>query len=150
MSALICVDACLAVMVVVTEDDSPRARSLFRFWARNSADLIAPAFFEVEAVSILRQKTVLRKELTPELEELAVRGLGELPIRTHSVPGQRQRAWEIAREFDFPTIYDATYLALAELSGSEFWTSDERLFRRVKDRLPFARRLGDYDPTTSP
>ena len=43
-------------------------------------------------------------------------------------PGQRQRAWEIATDFGFATVYDATYLALAELQGCEFWTADERLF----------------------
>jgi len=31
-----------------------------------------------------------------------------------------------------PTVYDAMYLALAELHRREFWTADEKLFRQVQ------------------
>ena len=55
------------------------------------------------------------------------------------MPGQRQRAWEIATDFGFATVYDATYLALAELRGCEFWTADERLVNQVKDTLSFVK-----------
>jgi hypothetical protein len=37
----------------------------------------------------------------------------------------------------------------AELRGCEFWTADERLFRRVGDRLTFVRWLEDY-PAVAP
>jgi predicted nucleic acid-binding protein len=47
----------------------------------------------------------------------------------------------IAREFQFPTVYDATYLALAELSQCEFWTADEKLFKQVRDKLTFVKWL---------
>jgi predicted nucleic acid-binding protein len=58
--------------------------------------------------------------------------------------GQRQRAWEVAAVYGFATVYDATYLALAELRGCEFWTADERLFQRVKDTLTFVKWLQNY------
>ena len=67
-----------------------------------------------------------------------------LPIKTIHVPQQRERAWEIAREFQLPTVYDATYLALAELRQCEFWTADEKLFKRVRDKLSFVQWLGNY------
>jgi predicted nucleic acid-binding protein len=38
------------------------------------------------------------------------------------------------------TIYDACYLALAELMGLEFVTGDGKLYRRIK-RLKFAKHL---------
>ncbi|MCI0487238.1 MAG: type II toxin-antitoxin system VapC family toxin, partial [Blastocatellia bacterium] len=68
MSAVdeICVDASLVVKVVVAEPDSDRADALFASWVSEGKRLIAPAFFEVETDSILRQKVALRKELTPE------------------------------------------------------------------------------------
>ena len=59
----------------------------------------------------------LRKELTAEQAEAAFARLQTLPIQQVAVPGQRQRAWEIATDFGFATVYDATYLALAELQG---------------------------------
>lgn len=147
----VCVDASLAVKVVVPEPDSDKADALVEEWANEGTLLIAPAFFVVETDSILRQKVALRKELTLEQAEAAFVKLQALPIQQIAVPGQRQRAWEIATDLGFPTVYDATYLALAELRGCEFWTADERLFNRVKDRLPFVKWLGNYAPwTTSP
>jgi predicted nucleic acid-binding protein len=63
----------------------------------------------------------------------------------------RERAWEIATAFGFATVYDATYLALAELRGCEFWTADERLFNQVTDKLFFVKWLGAHvQQRTSP
>ena len=59
----VCVDASLAVKVVVPESDSDKADGLFGEWAREGKQLIAPAFFQVETDSILRQKVALRKEI---------------------------------------------------------------------------------------
>jgi predicted nucleic acid-binding protein len=149
-SVEVCVDASVAVKVVVTEPDSDKADALFEEWANEGKRLIAPAFFQVETDSILRQKVVLRKELTPEQAEVAFAKLQSLPIQPVSAPGQRQRAWEIAIAFGFPTVYDATYVALAELRGCEFWTADERLFKPVKDKLPFVKWLGNFPLKSAP
>src|SRR5579864_911112 len=142
----VCVDAGLVVKTVLPEPDSELADALFRQWAAEATQLIAPAFFEAEVDSILRQKTVLRKALTSEQAELAFARAESLSIRLLSLPGQRQRAWQIARELALPTVYDATYLALADLRGCEFWTADERLFNAVNDRLIFVKLLGGYVP----
>ena len=101
------------------------------------------------SLQILRQKVILRQELTPAQAEAAFIVLQALPIRQLTVPAQRQRAWQIATEFGFATVYDATYLALAELQGCPFWTADKRLFDQVKVRIPFVKWLGDYVPRTT-
>ena len=145
----VCVDASVAVKVVVTEPDSDKADALFDEWAYEGKQLIAPAFFAVETDSILRQKVALRKELTPEQAEAAFAKLQTLPIQQIVVVGQRQRAWEMATAHGFVTVYDATYLALAELRGCEFWTADERLFNQVKDTLTFVKWLRNYIPKTA-
>jgi predicted nucleic acid-binding protein len=146
----VCVDASVAVKVVVTEPDSEKADALFDEWATEGRQLIAPAFFEVETDSILRQKVALRKELTREQAEAAFAKLQTLPIQQMAVLGQRQRAWEVAAAYGFATVYDATYLALAELRRCEFWTADERLYHRVKDTLTFVKWLRNYLPKTTP
>jgi predicted nucleic acid-binding protein len=144
----VCVDASLAIKVVVPEAGSDKADALFDQWAGADIQLIAPVFFEVETDSILRQKTSLRGELTVDQAQRAFASLQALPITTKHSAEQRQRAWEIAREFQFPTVYDATYLALAELSKCEFWTADEKLFKQVRDKLTFVQWLGNYSPVT--
>jgi len=102
----VCVDASLAMKVVVTEPGSDKADALFDAWANEGKQLIAPAFFEVETDSILRQKVALRKELTPEQAEAAFAKLRTLPIQQIAVLGQRQRAWEMAADYGFATVYD--------------------------------------------
>ena len=67
----ICVDASLEVKVVVAETDSDKADVLFNRWADDGYQLIVPALFEVETDSILRQKVVLRRELTPDQADAA-------------------------------------------------------------------------------
>lgn len=145
----VCVDASVAVKVVVAERDSDKADALFNEWASSGQQLIAPAFFAVETDSILRQKVALRKELTPEQAQVAFAKLQTLPIQQMAVLGQRQRAWEVATAYGFATVYDATYLALAELRGCEFWTADERLFQQVKDTLSFVKWLRNYIPQSA-
>jgi predicted nucleic acid-binding protein len=144
----VCVDASLAIKLVVTEAGSDKADALFDQWASEETQLIAPVFFEVETDSILRQKVSLRRELTVDQAQRAFASLRGLPIKTTHSPEQRVRAWEIAREFQFPTVYDATYLALAELRQCEFWTADEKLFKQVRDELSFVQWLGNYSPVS--
>jgi len=147
-STEVCVDASLAIKVVVPEAGSDKADALFNQWADEETQLIAPVFFEVETDSILRQKASLRRELTADQAQRAFASLRALPIETRHSAEQRERAWEIAREFQFPTVYDATYLALAELRRCEFWTADEKLFKQVRSKLTFVQWLGNYSPVS--
>jgi predicted nucleic acid-binding protein len=62
-STEVCVDASLAIKVVVPKAGSDKADALFERWAGQEIQLIAPVFFEVETDSILRQKVSLRREL---------------------------------------------------------------------------------------
>lgn len=87
----VCVDASLAVKVVVAEPESDKADFLFDEWANDNRQLIAPAFFSVETDSILRQKVLLRRELTSEEAEVAFAKLHALPIQETSLAGLRQR-----------------------------------------------------------
>ena len=81
-STEVCVDASLAIKVVITEAGSDKADALFDQWASDETQLIAPVFFEVETDSILRQKVSLRRELTADQAQLAFASLRALPIKT--------------------------------------------------------------------
>jgi len=78
-STEVCVDASLAIKVVVPEAGSDKADALFDQWANDETQLIAPAFFEVETDSILRQKVSLRQELTLEQAQRAFASLQGSP-----------------------------------------------------------------------
>ena len=138
----VCVDAGLAVKTVVTEPDSNRAQKLFERWYRSGTQLISPSFFFVEVDSILCQKVRLHRSLTQSEADGAFAELRALRVTHRRARRQRERAWEIASNFKFPTVYDATYLALAELRGCEFWTADKRLYDKVHRDLSYVRWLG--------
>jgi predicted nucleic acid-binding protein len=141
----VCVDAGLAVKMVIEEPDTPKALALFGAWIDQEVEMIAPAFFEVETDSIVRKKALVRREMTLAEAYGAFVELQALPIKHSVLPEQRQRAWEIADDCRLGNVYDATYLALADLSGCEFWTADERLYNSVKDKLPFVRLLSEFE-----
>jgi predicted nucleic acid-binding protein len=60
--------------------------------------------------------------------------------------GLHQRAWELARYFNFPVACDAHYLALAEMADCPFWTADKRLFNTISGMLDWIQWLGNYQP----
>ena len=64
---------------------------------------------------------------------------------TTPTPGNLyDRALQIADQFNLGAVYDAHYLALAQLLGCDLWTADQRLINTVSGKLPFVRWIGDY------
>jgi predicted nucleic acid-binding protein len=105
--------------------------------------LIAPPLFEMETDSII-QTRVADGRTTPHVADQTLALLDTAPIVIVTHPRLRQRAREIARRFNQRTAYDATYAALAELRGCEFWTADKAFYDDVKAGLPFVKYLADY------
>ena len=65
-----------------------------------------------------------------------------------AVLGQGQRAWEVAVAYSFVTVYDATYLALAELRRCEFWTAPVARIQAARRQRPFLYPIAGH--TTTP
>ena len=105
--------------------------------------LISPPFFESEADTAIR-KRVYDGRLSLTDAEKAFVGLDKVTVRVFTHPNLRQRAREIAEQFNLRTVYDATYAALAELRGCEFWTADKVFYDAVKAVLTFVKYLPDY------
>ena len=141
MISQICVDASLALKLVLSEPDSDRAEAEWQSWLKARLDIIAPFLFIYETTSVLRNR-VYRGELTqPEADE-ALRLLSELGINYLHPQAIRQSAWELARRFNRPTAYDSFYVALAQHQGCPLWTGDKRLYNAVKGQLGWVHFLG--------
>ncbi len=79
--------------------------------------------------------------------EMAWQALTGLGIRFLQSEALVQRAWQLARELALPTLYDASFLAAAELAlggPCPFWTADEELVRRAARSKPYVRLLAEY------
>lgn len=70
--------------------------------------------------------------------------LDAAPVEIVELPGVRQRAREITKQFNQRYVYDVTYAALAESLGCEFWTADKTFYDAVKTVLTFVKYLPEY------
>lgn len=105
--------------------------------------IAVPALVAYELTNVLRYK----QELSTVQVENAVQSLFDMEFTWHSPASSTvQRAARIARMTD-TTVYDATFVALAEVLPAPFVTADETLVRRVDESFPFVRFLGDAVPT---
>jgi predicted nucleic acid-binding protein len=137
----ICVDASLALKLVLPEPDSDPAAVEWHNWTKSGVEVAAPYLFIYETSSVLRNR-VYRKELTHKEADDALGILVGLGITYLHPPAILQSAWEFARRFNRPTAYDCFYLALAHQQGCPLWTGDKRLYNAVKDSLGWVHLLG--------
>lgn len=140
----LCVDASVVVKLVLKgESHRITARRLLRDSIVNNVTLIAPAFFESEADTAIRKRVHDRKLSLADAKK-AFAGLDKVTVQISTHPNLRQRAREIAGQFNLRTVYDSTYAALAELRGCEFWTADKVFYDMVNTALTFVKYLPDY------
>jgi predicted nucleic acid-binding protein len=116
---LIVVDA--SVLAPALADDGAagdRAR------ARLAGETVAvPALADLEVTSVLRRAALVGR-LDDRRSGQALADLAALPLRRAPHLPLLPRIWELRENV---TVYDAAYLALAELLDVPFLTSDERL-----------------------
>lgn len=139
-----CVDASIAVKWAVKgEPFRAKARAFLSDAGASGTRLIAPPIFISEADSAIC-KRVFDGRMTADEARKAYAILDTAPVKIVDMPGVRQRAREIAEQFNQQFVYDATYAALAELRGCEFWTADKAFYDAVKIVLTFVKYLPDY------
>jgi predicted nucleic acid-binding protein len=139
-----CIDASIAVKWFITgEPFRQKAKKLLRDSQLAGIQLIAPSLFEMETDSVI-QTRVAEGRTTSAVADQTLLLLDTAPVSIATHPRLRQRAREIARQFQQRKVYDSTYAALAELRGCEFWTADKVFYDAVHATLGFVKYLPDY------
>jgi predicted nucleic acid-binding protein len=145
MSDVVVVDASLALKWILREPDSDIAKTLLKQWNADKTDVIAPGLFAYEITNILYRQVVAGKlsydETKQLLKELFSIGIS---LRFSQYKDISTRAMAFAYQFSLSATYDAHYLALAEHENCEFWTADTRLLNALNGKLPWVRKLVDY------
>ncbi len=141
MAASVCVDASLAISLLLPDDTTPQASELWRSWKENGLDVVTAPLFFAEVTSVLRENVYFRRIL-PEEGEVAFRAFLSFPVRSVALTDLQPRAWELAKTHNLRRAYDAQYLAVAASLGCDLWTADQRLVNAV--RLPWLRWVGDH------
>ncbi|MHB1534888.1 MAG: type II toxin-antitoxin system VapC family toxin [Acidimicrobiales bacterium] len=101
-------------------DDGDRARQRL-----SRETLAAPELIDLEVSSVLR-RLFLGGRIPPRRAELAMSDLVALPLRRISHRSLLPRCWTLRKNL---TIYDASYVALAEQLEAILVTADARLAR---------------------
>ncbi len=102
--------------------------------------VLVPDLVAYELANVLRFKT----DLSTEQVCAGVQSLFDLGLDWIAPsPAVMARAIEIARQYD-TTVYDATFVALAERLEVKLVTADARLVERLAS-LPCVRFLGDLE-----
>lgn len=126
-------DASVVVKCFITEPGSPHARSFVGAGRR----LIAPDLIFAEAASVA-VKRVARGDIDRRLADDMVASLSQLVDQVFAIEALIVRAKDIA--FDCRTsLYDAVYLALADMRDCRLITADEKLVRAVGNSTLAAR-----------
>lgn len=141
MAARVCIDASLALMLLLLDDLSPRVEDLWRYWTQEGVERVTAPLFFAEVTSVLREH-VYHKRLHPEEGEAAFVSFMRLQVRSLSPITLQPRAWSLAKQYNRPRAYDTQYIAVAAILGCDLWTGDRRLVNAVN--APWVRWVGDY------
>lgn len=95
-----------------------------------------------EAVSAIRA-SLTRKLITEQEGDVAFHNLQSHleDIGLQHPPELLLRAWEIAKQLGQGQVYDAYYVALAEILDCELWTADEKLYRAAFRVYPKVKHI---------
>jgi predicted nucleic acid-binding protein len=145
VSGYVCVDACVVVKWLLTEDDSSTALALAGKFRTDRDTVIAPPHMPVEVTNVIR-KRVREGELTQVEGDDLIDVFTGLPIQIAAPAGLYKTALDLANRYGRPTVYDTHYVALAELAACDFWTADMRLVNALNGRIPFVRALHTFAP----
>ncbi len=144
-----CLDTSILVKALVPEEGSVEAAALLKHIISGGYRLIAPAFAWAEVGTVLRKK--VRAGFLSE-SEASSRWERFLSLSIDYVEDREilPITWEIATKFGLPTLYDAAFLAAAEVAAKdsqgmvEFWTADRELVKSLGQQLPqYVRLLQD-------
>lgn len=143
MTRALCLDTSVLIQYLVPEQLQIEAEALVLEAVGNSVKIVAPAFAWAEIGSVLRKK-IRTGLLTVEEAQGCFDDFCQLPIEYLDTAEIRARAWEIAEQYQLPTLYDASFLACAESVGAncQFWTADKTLLNQLGQRLAYVRELG--------
>lgn len=148
----IVVDSGVAIKWMITEPYTAEARRLRDDCLRQHIPMIAPMLLGYEVASVLRRKT-RDGEITDAAAKLALADILRIVTLLPFDHALTERAMDIAAVTKQKAADDAQYLALAERTGADFWTADERFVKEALRQFAPMRWIGVYSlppPRTIP
>ncbi len=140
---MICIDASVAVKWVFPEEHSAQAIALAAMSDRTGERMVGPTLLPIELTNTIRRRMLrFAFSLAEGIEVLSQ--FHAFGVTIMSPAGLSERALALADRYQLPAVYDAHYIALAQLLGCVLWTNDQRLLRALGGKMPFVKWIGDY------
>lgn len=147
MRNIVVVDTSVVIKWMIDEPDSATAVALVIKWFNEGTRIVAPALLAYEVANVLHQRVRQGNITIEEAERTLIYLLEEALILEFSQSAALSiRAMQLARLYSLPAAYDPHFLALAEREQCDYWTADARLLNAIGGKLPWLRRLSDYQP----
>ena len=122
-------DASVIVKWYINEKDTDKALEMRNRYINGEIEILAPELLPFEVLNALRYANLFTSD---ELKKV-VASLSAYGLRLYTLKGDlAKKTIEFAIENDI-TIYDASYIALASITDSKFYTADERLINSIGD-----------------
>lgn len=118
-----------------------KALSLLYSYISKELDIISPSLLEYEVINglIIAQR---RGRIKEEKFITAIEGLLDLGIKLKDLSHFYTKVLHYGKVYN-RSVYDASYLALAEVEGISLITADEGLYRAVKSDLKWVTWIGE-------
>jgi len=135
-----CIDTSVWIPYLLPETLQPQARNLIIPLLTSNVRLVAPAFAWAEVGSVLRQKVRLG-EISSVQAEGFYNDFCQMPVDYLDSDTLRAKTWTLAQQLSLATLYDASFLAVAELEFAEFWTADQSLLNTLTPCPAYVQKL---------
>ena len=122
---------------LLDEAHGAQALALLQQCTAGELEILAPSLLTYELMNGL-VIAGRRARLDQDTISLSFRGFMSLGIRFYEVSLFADKVFQYSRLYG-RSVYDSSYLALAEQEGVDMITADERLFNAVQKDLPWVR-----------
>lgn len=130
-------DASVLAKLFLEEDGSDAAAGLKDSHVEGKIEIVSPSLAKYELMNVLRYKGFTKEEIKEALEAIRAYGF----YMTEFDDALFDRTAELSVDHNI-SVYDASYIALAEDTGALLYTSDKKLLLKVK-KLKFVKHLGE-------
>jgi len=133
MAKNIVIDASVIVKWFIDEKDSDKAEIIKEQFINEKFNLIIPSLLYYEVLNALKYSKLFKlDELNLVGESIEKYGFNAVVIKDEI----REKMVEIAFNHDI-SIYDASYIALAEKFSTQLVTADEKISKKLPKNLKF-------------
>jgi predicted nucleic acid-binding protein len=124
------------------EEATSAATVLLEDFIEGRIELITPSLFPYEIISAINV-AINRQRIREADGYRAMRYIISLGIELRNFGDLIEATFRTARQYGL-SPYDCAYIALAESENCDFITGDKKLFKLIKNHIPWIKWIGDY------